>query len=215
MSRNSLLDALQRNDVEQLRIEVDNSTFLDINRLFSNLASEGDLQKVTMLLPFADPLSDNSWALYLAARNGRHDVVEFLIPHSDPLAEYSRALHKAAAQGHVECVKLLIPVSNPYDDHSAALWSAMLWEHTECLKLLIPVSDPKSDHSRALQAAVGLDNFEGFCLLYPVSDGVAAREYGREDYHETFDRMEMRYLKQKLEESVHLNSYSAQKGRKI
>ena len=66
-----------------------------------------------MLLPVSDAKANESYALRLAALNGREECVRLLLPVSDPKALDSKALMWAANNGHVECVRLLLPVSGP------------------------------------------------------------------------------------------------------
>ena len=128
-----------------------------IDLLLFTKAAAGDTAGCSLLLANgANPQSESSRALFLAAMNGHVACVRQLIPISNPTAENSIALRWAAMNGHAECVSLLIPVSDPTAEKSQALMNATLNNHLECVKLLFPVSWPAIE--KGLIFSQALDN---------------------------------------------------------
>ncbi len=105
----------------------------------ANASQTGDLDGAKRLLVTgADPKSDVSWALQLAAKSGHLDIVKLLLPASDPKADYSGPLRHAAENGHLETVRLLLP----YSDYVAALKHTPFTYSSGCDLLLSCLPEP-------------------------------------------------------------------------
>ena len=112
-----------------------------INTQFMAAVLAGNAPLVEKLLPRADPLDNNSFALQVAAQRGYAECVRALIPVSGPKWALNHALRLAAKNGHVECVAHLIPVSDPQNNHNEALQLAVIGQHHACVEVLYPVSN--------------------------------------------------------------------------
>lgn len=157
--------------VDSLLLEAEHS-------LFSSAAG-GDHQKLAELLSQGvDPLSKNSRAILLAAKNGHPECVALLAPLSNLAAIESSALIEAACRGCSQSVSALLPF---FDDHhgnnTKALGFAAIHGHAECVKLLIPVSNPKANDSDPLSLAAFRGHADCVALLAPVSDPTARQSY--------------------------------------
>jgi hypothetical protein len=107
--------------------------------------------------PFPDLYSDASWALRLAAGQGRAEDVARLLddPGADPNANDGAALFEAARRGFDRVVALLL--GHPRVDPNAgrALREAAIHGHTGVVRLFLghPLVDPAAEDNAALQCA--------------------------------------------------------------
>lgn len=98
-------------------------------------AAGGSLEAVKRLAPLSEP--DRLGEAFLAAaQHGRMDVARWLLPFFDPLANESQALREAARNGKVEMVEMLLPLSDPQAKNSQALRLALAEGELEVAFLL-------------------------------------------------------------------------------
>ena len=70
---------------------------------------DGDITRVSTLLPLVDPSDYDNWAIRVASHNGQLDIVRLLLEDSrvDPSVLQNLAIQLASENGHTEVVRLL------------------------------------------------------------------------------------------------------------
>lgn len=128
------------------------------DEVLSMAAAQNDLPTVQLLLPYSNPLNNNSMPLRRAAIRGHYDMVAFLIPISEPSALKSAALLRAVENHDLKMVQLLLPHCNPRTRRSEFLLRCVYNDLKDIAKVLWPLSDVEmvrkfffkddSDHAR-------------------------------------------------------------------
>ena len=78
-----------------------------------------------------------SVALRLAARYGNHECLEYVLPFSDPLENDSEAIRGASENGHANCVRLLLECSSLDMETHSPLVLAAKNGHQDCVAMLV------------------------------------------------------------------------------
>lgn len=120
---------------------------------------------IRQFIPVADHDDINRVFKY-AVQHGNIKIVELLLPFADPTLDKSYALIQSALNNHVDIVKMLIPVSNPKDNNSCALYAAATNDNKELIEMLVPLCDYETIKQILLEQKKDTTSLEYFIEKY-------------------------------------------------
>lgn len=120
---------------------------------------------IRQFIPVADH-DDINHVFSHAAQHGNINIVELLLPFADPTFDKSYALIQSAFNNHVDIVKMLIPVSNPKDNQSCVLYAAVTNDNKELIEMLVPLCDCETVKQILLEQKKDITSLEYFIEKY-------------------------------------------------